>query len=190
MPKNQITGGEELYLQREKKRVRYEDIAHQINREDNLTNNRLKWILQLNGFLFASLALMFNTNLFTYPKPNVINTGIFACSNPSNDLTTNFALFLKIAIPSIGFFVSFGGLIGVIAAQKQIKYLTSIYEKQYKNVNEDDPDWVRPFGKNWVHFCGCASSWIPPLVLMICWLILFCIIGCPIDINLICLKHF
>jgi hypothetical protein len=39
-------------------RYRYECIAHQINREDGLFNNRLTWTLQLKGFLFVALALV------------------------------------------------------------------------------------------------------------------------------------
>jgi hypothetical protein len=38
----------------------YEDIGDQIKREEGLTNNRLTWILQANGFLFTALALIKN----------------------------------------------------------------------------------------------------------------------------------
>ena len=42
----------------DEKKQRYEFIAHQINREDELVNKRLTWILTLNGFLLASLGFL------------------------------------------------------------------------------------------------------------------------------------
>ena len=36
----------------------YETIAKQIEREDGLINYRLSWMLQINGFLFAAIALL------------------------------------------------------------------------------------------------------------------------------------
>ena len=43
--------------QDEKFRI-YETIAKQIEREDGLINYRLSWMLQINGFLFAAIALL------------------------------------------------------------------------------------------------------------------------------------
>ena len=46
-----------MEAQKSPRQIAYEYIAFQINREDALVNYRMTWVLQLNGFLLAALAV-------------------------------------------------------------------------------------------------------------------------------------
>jgi hypothetical protein len=102
----------------EPKRQVYEYLDYQIDREDNLVNNRLSWTLQLNGFLFAAFAL--------------IGTQM------SEDISRQF----RSLLPWAGLAVSIAGLGGIIASQIAILSLT----RQWKKHDLTREPWPRPFG--------------------------------------------
>lgn len=121
------------------RRLTYEYVAHQINREDTLVNYRLTWALQLNGFLFAALALV------------------------SKDITGPVKAFFEFAIPLIGLSVTVAGFIGVLAAQRQLRYLTSLWnEERY-------PEWPRPFGDARAFRLGTYPAYGPMVILSLAW---------------------
>jgi hypothetical protein len=121
----------------------YEYIAHQINREDGLVNFRLTWVLTLNGLLFATLG-------FLGGKQN-LDPAILA--------------FFSWALPFTGIVVSVAGVLGVVAAQMQIKYLTR-WHKDLK-----DSRWPRPYGdEKHAFFFGTLPSFAPPGILIFVWL--------------------
>ena len=89
-----------LNIVKDEKRIFYEDISSQIIREENLVNNRLRWILQINGFLFGALALE-KCNLKT----------------------------IHLVISFLGLVISVSGLIGVCATWLQTNYLLGEFDK-------------------------------------------------------------
>ncbi len=101
----------------DEKKNRYDIIAHQINREDSLINYRLTWTLTTNGFLFAALGFLSN-------------------KEPADQKIIE--LFHS-ALPVAGFFISLAGLLGVLAALIQMKYLTKLWS------DLEDDRWPRPF---------------------------------------------
>ena len=110
---------------------KYEYIATQIDREDQLINFRLTWTLTANGFLFAALA-------FVHSKDGSHKTG---------------REFFQVALPILGFVFSVSGLLGVISAQ--IQELDLIQE--WKNL-QNSP-WPRPYGR--FPFGGVPSLVVP-----------------------------
>ena len=134
---------------KDEKTLRYEYIAHQINREDGLVNYRLTWALTLNGFLFAALGFLGGKDV---PNPSILS-------------------FFHWALPLTGIFISIAGFIGVVAAQIQIEYLTQQYEEMA------DTRWPRPFGdkkKTYSFYIGTVPSLMPPIVLCFVWVGLLC----------------
>lgn len=121
------------------RRLTYEYIAHQINREDTLVNYRLTWALQLNGFLFAALALV------------------------GKDVAGPVKAFFEFAIPLIGLSVTIAGFIGILAAQRQLRYLTSLWS------NNGYPEWPRPFGDARAFRLGTYSAYGPMVILSLAW---------------------
>jgi hypothetical protein len=119
---------------------RYNYIAHQINREDNLVNHRLTWTLQLNGFLFTALALI------------------------SDKVDPSTKAFFLYALPATGLIVSLAGLMGVLAANHQLNYLTQEWDPKTKVL------WPRPFGAPLARWLGKFPSLAPVIVLSIVWL--------------------
>ena len=122
----------------------YEYIAHQINREDSLVNSRMTWVLQLNGFLFATLALA------------------------GKDFALNVQLqhLLLILISAVGIAVTLSGLMGVQAAHLQLTDLKACWTQ------ERFPNWPRPFGNPLAHRLGQWPSRLPLTVLSISWTII------------------
>lgn len=132
----------------DEKKLQYDAIANQIDREDSLINYRLTWTLTLNGFLFATLGFFGSKDS---PDPRV-------------------AEFFHFALPLTGFFISVAGFFGVLAAFIQIQYLT----KQWQALADDR--WPRPFGdKKHAYVIGAIPSFLPPLVLILVWIGLFCV---------------
>jgi ABC-type dipeptide/oligopeptide/nickel transport system permease component len=127
------------------KKQRYEFIAHQINREDSLVNNRLTWTLTLNGFLFTALGFLAGKEA---PNQKILD-------------------FFHWALPLTGCAVTLAGFLGIVAAGIQIKYLTTEWKKL------EDEQWVRPFGGNASYFLGGFPSYAPPLILMLVWVGLY-----------------
>jgi|CXWL01.1.fsa_nt_gi hypothetical protein len=119
--------------------VLYDYIAHQVNREDSLVNNRMGWVLQLNGFLFAALALA------------------------GKDMPLHLSMFFQLAIPIVGLITSIAGFIGVRAAHRQLDYLKSLWSIQAF------PDWPRPFGDPKAFRLGSYAAFWPAATLCICW---------------------
>ena len=126
----------------EQRKERYDDIAYQINREDGLVNFRMTWTLQLNGFLFAALALV------------------------AKDLAGPMKPFFEYALPLTGFFASASGLLGVIAANRQLAYLTALWNQI------DQPHRPRPFGDPHTFTLGRFPSYAPLVVLSLVWFVL------------------
>jgi hypothetical protein len=129
----------------DEKQAHYEYIAFQIDREDNLVNQRLTWTLQLNGFLFAALALIGSE-----------------MDKKLHDVLLN-------VLPIAGFTVSFAGLLGVIAANLSMENLKSQW------TSKKDVRWPRPFGNPTAFTLGLAPSVALPLVLSGAWLYIFLI---------------
>jgi hypothetical protein len=94
--------GASLQIDREhgEKQAVYEYLAYQVDREDGLINHRLSWTLQLNGFLFAAVALLGGSQIDEHVKRLVLRV-----------------------VPIAGVAVSTAGLSGVIAANFAIRDL-------------------------------------------------------------------
>lgn len=129
-------------MEKDEEQTRYEYIAHQINREDGLVNNRFTWTLQLNGFLFAALAFY------------------------SKDVEPAMKVFFRFALPATGFAVSLAGVFGVLAAYQQLRYLIDLWNAK------PDQRWPRPFGEPLTHHMSKLPSVGLLVLLAIVWLVL------------------
>lgn len=133
----------------DEQRSRYEYIAQQIEREDGLANYRLTWTLQLNGFLFAALALI------------------------GREMDPEIGRILKIMLPVAGIVVSTAGLLGTLAALLAILNLRSNW-RGLKKVwrRSEDPRWPRPFGKTGAFWFGQVTNLSLPSALIVVWVVL------------------
>ncbi len=126
---------------------KYDAIAFQINREDELVSKRFTWSLTINGFLFGVMGLI----------------------STAKDIKVDDIPFPVSAVPWVGFLVSVAAFIGIIAANMQIYYL----KKEWDKLKEVLP-WVRPFGNNLSFFLGWVPQFLPSLVLVMVWIIVLC----------------
>ncbi|MCC6899732.1 MAG: hypothetical protein IT377_12200 [Polyangiaceae bacterium] len=124
----------------------YEYIAFQINREDGLINYRLTWTLQLNGFLFAALALIGEAN-----KVDAAIRNLLVQVLPVTGIATNLA-----------------GLAGVVAANMAIRELKELWG------HRQDTRFPRPFGKPSAFLLGLLPSVLLPAVLVFVWVFALC----------------
>ena len=128
----------------------YDNIVNQIAQENLLTHNRLTWVLQINGFLFAALALI------------------------KIDTPLNIKIFASYVLPIVGIVISLAGYWGVKAAHAQKEYLKSLWVELRLN------DFVRPFGVDKTKHFGRLTSLAIPGVLIFSWgllLLISCISG-------------
>lgn len=139
---------------------RYDAIAFQVNREDELLSKRLTWCLTINGFLFAAIGLISNASK---NKPTIKAVG---CISDIDNLTVEVINIFTYAVPCIGVAVSVAALFGVIAANLQILDL----RKAWRDL--DNPPWVRPFGKGFAFALGWVTPLIPAVALVIAWSII------------------
>jgi hypothetical protein len=111
------------------KHVHYKIFRDYIEHEDGLINNRLLWIINIQGFLFATygfsvqkLAEIQNPPTAPIAGRSLVGTGVVALD------------WLIILLPILGIFISIFSLIGVFAAQNAIAQLTCDWaeaEKEY-----------------------------------------------------------
>jgi len=130
-------------MDRDQEQYRYEYISKQIEREDGLINYRLVWTLQLNGFLFAALALV-RSDADVLVKKALLN-----------------------ALPIAGFLIALVGLFGIIGA------IAALYGLKKQWDNQPDMRWSRPCGDSVPFAMGALPSVFAPLVLMGIWFYLF-----------------
>jgi hypothetical protein len=123
------------------RRIEYEYIAHQINREDTLINNRMTWVLQLNGFIFASMALA------------------------GKELPLLYQRYFTLALPTIAFIATFAGLLSIKAAFRQLDYLKDLWKPALY------PNWPRPYGDLQSSRHGSLGAIVLLWVLLASWLI-------------------
>jgi hypothetical protein len=122
------------------KKLIHDAIAYQITREDELAGKRLTWIITINGFLFAALGFVAGKD------------------------SAGTAILALLALTGIA--VSLAGLMGVIAAYIQLRYLTQRWEL----LVVDDRQWPRPYGnKRHSFLLGIPASFLPPLILAAAW---------------------
>jgi hypothetical protein len=112
----------------------YDSLAVQIERENQLINHRLTWTLQLNGFLFTSIALLTGK---TIEDPGL-------------------ALLIRWLIPVTGLCVSLAGCLGVMAAQWQIGYLIRHWQKHLQSDLRPRPFGASVARTSWVTCRACC----------------------------------
>jgi len=140
VPGERISKGQAV----DKAQAVYEYIAFQINREDGLINYRLTWTLQLNGFLFAALALIAESG-----KVDVVVRTL-----------------LVYVLPITGLATSVAGLMGAVAANMAIRDLKKLWHDQ------QDHEYPRPFGGPSAFALGLLPSVFLPAILVLVWLFL------------------
>ena len=122
----------------------YEYMSAQIDREDELIHKRITWFLTFEGFLFASLSLSKNQNLF-------------------NDI--------KYVIPLLGATVAVLALFGIGAALRAIKELKEGW--RVKTAHLVDNPYPRAYGSEVSHFLGSSYSLCLPIAVMSAWIYIF-----------------
>ena len=125
----------------------YDALAHQIEREDNLVNNRINWFLVAQGFLFATVGLIMDSNL-----ENCWKTGA----------TKGIAILGGLIVVSV--------LFGVVGAEISLCNLRKRWKKMEKNYIGYFPP---PFGRGCASVFGCIPRIFMPFVLVIAWICLF-----------------
>lgn len=123
------------------KRLYYEYLAKQIEREDSLVNTRITWMLTSQGFLFAALALIVN-----------------------KDARAELYKILVFILPLTGASLSLIGLFGVYAANSALRKLKA------KWPDIEDDKFVRPFGGKTASFIGNIPCYSLPVTMCIIWL--------------------
>lgn len=134
--KNQVTG--------EMIKWRYEQLAHQIEREDGLINTRIQWMLTFQGFLFTAIAIGEN-------------------ANGSN---ANFIAGLRYIIPIVGIIVGLLAFLAVQAALSALMELKALWNPFLYN------GYPRPYGRQTQHSHGAAYSLGIPVVMICTWTVI------------------
>ena len=121
----------------------YDSIAHQIEREDSLVNNRINWFLVSQGFFFAAAGLIIDSELEKCWK-----------------------IFATRGIAGIGIIMGVGVLFGVAGAEIS---LSRIKDHWKRIENEYAAYFPPPYGKGCASKFGCVPRFLIPLVLVVAW---------------------
>lgn len=124
----------------------YKLYASRIDRQDNLINQRLGWMLTSQGFMFAAVGVMLNS---------------------TNQILQNLAkivTYVGISVSIIGFMGAFGAW---LAIHELIKSET---------VKKDMKDFPRLIGGKTASFFGFTPAICIPIVLFFAWLNIYCCI--------------
>jgi hypothetical protein len=122
----------------------YDYTTQQIERENDLINNRLSWMLTFQGFLFAALALVVNKD--TEPAVGLI---------------------FKNVLPIIGIAVALLAFLGVLAAYISIDNIKQKWKKQLGN-----QQYPPAHGTPLASFLGRITSYGIPISIVIAWLLI------------------
>ncbi|MBW4484681.1 MAG: hypothetical protein KME14_19270 [Tildeniella torsiva UHER 1998/13D] len=121
----------------------YDYAVRQLERELNLINNRISWMLTFQGFLFAAIALVAN-------------------QNTDQAIRTMFG----IVVPIIGIAVAFLALVGVHAAYLSIKDIKETWKKKLGHW-----EYSPAFGTPRSSLLGRVPSYGIPVSIIIAWFI-------------------
>lgn len=121
----------------------YDNLAHQIEREDGLINYRLSWMIGIEGFMFTALALV--------ADPLKVSATVYAA--------------LTRALPVAGGVLALLGLFGVIAANLAIWRLRRDFANRGNLVGQ----MPTPFGQGAAYVLGLVPSVIAPIVVLLIW---------------------
>jgi hypothetical protein len=121
----------------------YERLAHQIEREDGLVNQRLSWMMQFEGFLFAALGLVANASV-------------------SSSLALKATL--VIVLPASGICAALLSSFGVNAAYDRLDELKTMYMRV-----RGRQALVRPFGGRSAHVRGRVLGSLFPWLMASAW---------------------
>ncbi|EFL52318.1 conserved hypothetical protein [Solidesulfovibrio fructosivorans JJ]] len=136
----------------------YEHTRNQIQHEDNLINQRVVWLLQVNGFLFAAYA-------FT----------LVAQSNTSCKATTGFTLlvvFSRFILSFVGIILSFMLKRGISAAEKSIDELVKSWDELPPDHKKNCPQICGGGGWGNIRKDGAFPSVLIPLALGLAWILI------------------
>lgn len=118
-------------FEKDQKQWRYEYLADQIKREDGLTNNRLTWILPINAFLFAALALI------------------------TRDGDPDLQRFIRKWVPLSGMLINVMGFLALMGAFLALWSLKRLWRR------ENDKRWPQPHGSWFASGLGMLPNFIP-----------------------------
>ncbi|MBE9005078.1 hypothetical protein IQ259_08505 [Fortiea sp. LEGE XX443] len=122
----------------------YEYTVRQIEREQNLVNNRLSWMLTFQGFLFASIALVAN-----------------------KDTEPSIRLVFRNVIPAIGIAVALLAFIGIHAAALSSNEIKAKWKQR-----AGFQDYPPTFGTSKISLLGRITSYGIPTSVVLAWLLL------------------
>jgi hypothetical protein len=128
----------------------YKFILRHIEREENLVNRRIAWMLTFQGFLFATIALLANNSV-------------------DAKLRTN----LEFLLPATGCIVGLLALVGVHAAYSSINEKLGKWDKEgKKDIPSDILKKLPEITSNGASFGGKLLSYGLPLLFFVIWGIL------------------
>jgi len=127
-------------LSKEEKPNYYKYLAHQIEREDGLVNNKITWLLTTQAILFAALALL-----------------------GGGDTNAEIREMLTLLLPLIGIVLSVIGFLGVTGASITLRDLKTEWEEL------DYSKAPRPYGTPLAFWLGLIPRLFLPLLFLAAW---------------------
>ena len=129
----------------------YDALAHQIEREDNLVNNRINWFLASQGFLFAAVGVIISSELHVVTK--VLSIAIIAA------LGISIGVIIKSGVK--------GADLAIEKLRKQWNH-TEVFFRGY---------FPPPFGMGRARdLGGVPRTWLPRIIIMFWFLILVAVL--------------
>jgi len=142
----------------------YKIFRSYVEHEDALTNNRLLWNINIQGFLYAAYGFAIEKLVEVQSSecfPKVSGTGAIALHW--------FIFFL----PILGIFISFISWMGVMAAQGAIAALKNKWEKVLKTTDDPVLPGLTGGGNDKHHKLGFLAPRLFPWLFIETWLLLF-----------------
>ncbi len=136
----------------------YDALAHQIEREDDLVNNRVNWFLVSQGFLFATVGVILDSEL-------TFDTKVLSVKA------------IAVLGALMGVIISLG-LRGADIALKGLRKRWAHMDKFYSRY------FPPPCGQGWACHLGGLPRKLIPFLLIVAWVIVFLYVL----INPACLK--
>jgi hypothetical protein len=122
----------------------YTRFRSQVEREDTLVNQRLSWLLTVEGFLFAAVAILANKD-----SEAIIKT------------------FLFWAIPLTGLGAAISVIFAVVVAHQSVESIRRDWCTLPPEIKDQKPS---PFGGAHIHIPWIGPSFVIPIIISLVWI--------------------
>jgi hypothetical protein len=152
----------------------YENLRKEIEREDNITNQRMTWSITAQGFLIAAIAFLFSS-----PWPivgSVVSTGSIEHSNifipgASVEKIVAARIWLIQSLGFVGLSVSIASFVGIWGARTALNGVRKEWEKLNSHL-EIVPYYVpRTYGDGFAFVFGGSLAIVLPFLFICMWIV-------------------